>query len=160
MWIASKEFSYRNKRYVRGEEVPATNWPGRSALVALRRIHFVPEEVVETPSVDINKLKRADLDAHASSLGIENPADHPNRASLIEAITNLNQPTSGTGTDGSSTTESTGSAGGGNDSSSEDDEDAQESGAQGSNDPSGAPVDSSEESPIPVVEDDLFADPK
>lgn len=145
MWIALKDFYYRGKLWKRGDEVPAASWPGRSALTKLRRIHFVSQEVVPPSPVDITKLKRGDLNVHAASLGIENPSEHPNRESLIAAITNL------------TTGESTGNAEGNNSSAAVSGAETEDSGTSGSTNPPEDPVDSS--GGLPIVEDDLFADP-
>jgi hypothetical protein len=37
-------------------------------------------------ALDLRGLKRSELEAHAADLGVENPADFPNKDALIEAI--------------------------------------------------------------------------
>lgn len=90
MWITTKPFRYRGVRYNTGDQVPAEKWPGRKALVALRRIQQVPDETPSTPSASPASMKRAELNAYATSLGLQGAEDYPNRESLLEAIDKLN----------------------------------------------------------------------
>lgn len=86
MWVALRAFSYRTKTYQKGDTVPAEGWPNRRALSATRRIQFIPDVVPEPPPIVPSRLRRAELNEYASSLGIENPEGFQNRESLLERV--------------------------------------------------------------------------
>lgn len=95
MWICNRPFRYRGVNYKPGDQVPAETWPGRKALVSMRKLRQVTEpgrEVVATKPVDIKSLKRPELNAYATEQGIENPEGYSSKESLIEAINALNAP--------------------------------------------------------------------
>lgn len=88
MWIATRSFRYRDKRYEPGDTVPAETWPNRRALVAIRRIKWVADDeaTAEPTPVNLRAMKRADLDAYAATQGILDAAAYPNKDALIAAI--------------------------------------------------------------------------
>jgi hypothetical protein len=85
MWVAVKPFRYRSVFYDAGDRVPAEDWPGRKALVSMRRIREAPEEET-AESVPFREFKRAQLNEYAIEQGIEDAEDYPNRESLIEKL--------------------------------------------------------------------------
>lgn len=86
MWIAIKPFRYRGKRFNVGDKVPASSWPSRRALEIRRKIRFVSPNPATVTSAQLKKMTRAELNVHASKVGIEDPEDFPNRESLLQAI--------------------------------------------------------------------------
>ena len=86
MWYAIKPFRYRGKKYAAGDEVPASSWPARKALVVRHKIKFIAPNPALVSPADIKKMTRAELNVHAKKLGIENPESFPNRDSLIQAM--------------------------------------------------------------------------
>lgn len=104
MYIARRPFSYRGVRYSAGDKVSAENWPFRRALLATKRIQLVQGEAAiaverKDPQL-VSKMKRSELEAYASSLGIESPTDttvYPNRESLIRKIEETLFPSGDTG---------------------------------------------------------------
>lgn len=97
MWIALRPFRYRGTSYKKGDAVPADKWPNKKALRTMKRITETTELASVTPESlpDHTKMKRADLNSFAVSLGIEDADDtkkYPNRESLIEAIDDLLDP--------------------------------------------------------------------
>lgn len=99
MWVALRAFRYRNTSYVKGDQVPAEGWSIRKALTSTKRIQFIPDVVPEPPPVVPAKLKRADLNLYAESLGVENPAEFSNRESLLEKIYETLNPSQATDDD-------------------------------------------------------------
>ena len=91
MWIALRPFRYRGTSYKKGDAVPAEKWPNKRALRTLKRIAETTELSSVTPESlpDHTKMKRADLNSFAVSIGIQDAGDtkkYPNRETLIEAI--------------------------------------------------------------------------
>lgn len=86
MWIAIRPFRYRGQKFNAGDTVPAESWPGRRALEMRRKIRKEVPAETEVTSAQLKKMTRAELNAYASKIGIEDPESFPNRDSLIEAI--------------------------------------------------------------------------
>jgi len=90
MWVAVKPFRYRSVFYDVGEQVPAEDWPGRKALISMRKIRQASEEEgaekSQAESVPFRDFKRAQLNEYAIEQGIEDAEDYPNRESLIEKL--------------------------------------------------------------------------
>lgn len=94
MWVASKPFRYRGVRYNAGDQVPAESWPGRRALVSMRKIRREEEPVPDPRETPFKSMKRADLNEFAIQQGIEDAETYPNRESLIEKLEEILSPQS------------------------------------------------------------------
>jgi hypothetical protein len=89
MWIALRPFRYRGVKYLPGEKVPAESWPGRRALVSLRRIERVADPIPDPWETPYKSLKRAELNQFALERGVEDPENYPTRESLIAKLDEL-----------------------------------------------------------------------
>jgi hypothetical protein len=107
-WIALRRVKLRGTQYEKGEEVPGADLRNRRMLVATGYIVDVPDapppkpepepepnpepadddvdsgEAEEAPS--LTGMKRADLNAYAAEIGMDDPEGYPNREALIAAI--------------------------------------------------------------------------
>lgn len=100
MWIALRTFRYRGVRYDPGDIVPAEGWTNKRALAVTRRIRKVLEPSVEadTKPTSPSKMKRAELNEYAISLGIEEAEGFTNRDLLLAEVDKvLNPPPPKTG---------------------------------------------------------------
>lgn len=98
MWIALRPFRYRNTKYIPGDRVPAESWVNRKALATTRRIKYIPDPVAEPEPLNLKNAKRAELEAYARQLGIEDAENkdvYPNRDTLIAKIESVQSPSSG-----------------------------------------------------------------
>jgi hypothetical protein len=92
MYTAIRPFRYRGKSYKPGDPVPAEDWSNRRSFLATKRIRFIEDpEKPEVPP-DPSKMKRADLNVYALSIGIANPEDYSNRELLLAAVTRVLNP--------------------------------------------------------------------